>query len=1142
MIVSSSSSQAYARHNLLEPDDEPALVKRSFQQDDPGDPDTSRGARTTPAPTTVAPPTPPTPPVATAAPTPTSTSASSSAIGSALTASASAVASLSQRLPRPDYSREDVINPRGRRSPTPEPPTPEPTRLHIMVGQSAPPPPYVGERAVDAAWLEQRETALVALRTDYEAQRAQAQTQPGPWWVTTTLYASGDTGDTTTTFDEAAVRAHYIAGAVSRNVPALQTLASLYATDVAGLLRQGHVDQLVVVATGDHAINAGPAPAGLAMGDARQLAALDLYMADPQIRELIDTYGGTAPPATDPMAREQVRLLGQARFEQLGRLSNAMTHVRDLYAQAMTQAERSGQGPGWIERTYVTVTNPASVGEYGEAIPPHTTQNLVERHFDHDAFNAWYIAQPSAAQQAFASFYGASHTTVTEESSGLGTSPSVTQTTQRFANSGWVMQDGVMRREGLERLNLNDPPRLNDRSQVFFDLQAGWITPSDNVHENNTLQTVVGVFMVVVVGAGAGMWASTTFGTGSLGATVATGAVVGAATSVASGVVNDNLSLRDVLRSALSGALTAGLLHNLDVALEGTNIAIQIGARVTLQGGIQALLGGSFRDGAIAALASELANLSAAQMNTAITNALANGMTPEQAFAARSFARMFSSAVRAMGNPDDPMHAFASDWLGSVMRDAARENGPTEGVGTPPPPPAASPAGDEDSPMPAVGGANPAATVPLVDNEGLPMPGTVDTSAPPTVQAAQLAARLREQGMSPDEAAAQAMRSVGLSLPAAAPDASTNPTVEVIGQRPPPSERLPRDALGNRYETDASGNQLVTLADGGMVVLSAANAVPIAVGEGLALLGAEALSRLARLASSVAQLRDLALTPAGVGLLLIGAPGNLGSSSSRVMLTDNLRLELPQGSLYGTLYERMPGGDWYAVQGRYAVRSSEVGFEILPEELLTRPGGTSSPVPNPPGPSGTPPVVVPPAQPPATPGYVAPPPAGPNIEAYPAEQMRLDDLIIESRGLVSGTPEHRSAAWDAYQQRPNDGWDYDRWSSVYEANQTRAAEANAAADEYQRSLGWGEREVTLPVQVGGTTSDRRLDIADPRSQRGIEYKTGYQTATVDNLWELERDAALVQQGWNIEWVFRDQASQPLLDALSRAGIKYRVGG
>jgi hypothetical protein len=76
-------------------------------------------------------------------------------------------------------------------------------------------------------------------------------------------------------------------------------------------------------------------PERMAMGDAGQLASLDFYLTDQQIRGLIEhieQYGSRAAPATDPMAREQVRQLGQARFEHLGRSSNAMAQVRPLYA------------------------------------------------------------------------------------------------------------------------------------------------------------------------------------------------------------------------------------------------------------------------------------------------------------------------------------------------------------------------------------------------------------------------------------------------------------------------------------------------------------------------------------------------------------------------------------------------------------------------------------------------------------------------------------------------------------------------------------------------------------------------------------------------------------------------------------------
>ena len=37
-------------------------------------------------------------------------------------------------------------------------------------------------------------------------------------------------------------------------------------------------------------------------------------------------------------------------------------------------------------------------------------------------------------------------------------------------------------------------------------------------------------------------------------------------------------------------------------------------------------------------------------------------------------------------------------------------------------------------------------------------------------------------------------------------------------------------------------------------------------------------------------------------------------------------------------------------------------------------------------------------------------------------------------------------------------------------------------------------------------------------------------------YEVERDAALINCGWSIEWHIDGKASQPLLDALKEAGI------
>ena len=101
----------------------------------------------------------------------------------------------------------------------------------------------------------------------------------------------------------------------------------------------------------------------------------------------------------------------------------------------------------------------------------------------------------------------------------------------------------------------------------------------------------------------------------------------------------------------------------------------------------------------------------------------------------------------------------------------------------------------------------------------------------------------------------------------------------------------------------------------------------------------------------------------------------------------------------------------------------------------------------------------------------------------------------------------------------------------------RAARANTAADAYHEALGWGRREVTVDVEG----VPRRLDIADEATLRGREIKTGYQSATQENLWEIQRDEILREKGWDIQWRFEGSASRQLRQALDKAGIPYSGG-
>ncbi len=233
-------------------------------------------------------------------------------------------------------------------------------------------------------------------------------------------------------------------------------------------------------------------------------------------------------------------------------------------------------------------------------------------------------------------------------------------------------------------------------------------------------ETVVQVAFVA-----AAAWVTGGAAAGAGWGVIGSAAAAGAAGSFVSGAMNGDLSLKNVLRGALSGALTAGLVGPVGNALGGGAVGGVV-ARMTVQGGIQALLGGKFEDGAIAGLASGLAELSGAHMNKSIDDAVKAGtMTAAEAIAARGMARVFSSAVRTLGSPGDPQYAFASDLVGSVVNAGL----------------------DATRPAPA-----PTFTGTVFDDDGNLMPGVVEANASPFDQASRIAEQLQRQGLSQDEA------------------------------------------------------------------------------------------------------------------------------------------------------------------------------------------------------------------------------------------------------------------------------------------------------------------------------------------------------------------------------------------------------
>lgn len=620
---------------------------------------------------------------------------------------------------------------------------------------------------VNPAWLAARETAVQALHTDIEAARAAARSAPpadvtaapGTGWVAAPTDGDGNPVAGSVFVPDAAAAAAAPAvlpawmlrdgaapapqgqwlsfddGAFEQACRArlaaqpeasepLSRLAQLYGVPTAGLLDAR--PEVWTLATLPHALNAGTPPVpGLAMGDPATLGQLDLYLADPFITQLRTQLGGTPAAPTSTVALEQQRLYGTQRYAELTQFSQALAAVRQTHAAAM-QAARDGGGPGWVEMPLQFGTDPETgwpTGQYvtvgdGEILRDANGMPVIatQRVFDEARFtNAWLAegAQNGGlAQQAFASFYGQaqSHLSLQQDSSENAgpprwvSEPGLDNPHVALGDSGVWDGDAIA-------LDLNHTPRLNNGEAVGFDPQLGWVTSRDNLYEHRGwFERAMPVVMVAFVG-----WATAGAGLAAGWGAVGSAAAAGAAASFAGGVINGNLSLKGVLIGAVSGALTAGLTPQLTGVLKdaGLGAAAGVAARMTVQGGIQALLGGKFTDGAIAGFASGLAELTGAHIKATIDEAVKAGtMSATEAFAARTFNTVLGSALRAAASPGDPAQAFAQEWLGSLMQDhlpqpATPAPAPTtdgDGVQTFPVP---APAPADVVPLPGAGAASP---------------------------------------------------------------------------------------------------------------------------------------------------------------------------------------------------------------------------------------------------------------------------------------------------------------------------------------------------------------------------------------------------------------------------------------------------
>jgi len=429
-----------------------------------------------------------------------------------------------------------------------------------------------------------------------------------------------------------------------------------------------------------------PAPAALPLpptASPQQLALVDLALADPLNQALIQAYAsGTVTPSSD-IARDQVALYGAERFSKMQQLAQATASVRDRYIAALDAAQ---QNPP---------TDPAA------ACPPgwHWETDQPGRVADVDAFTGWYVQQDTLASRAFASLYGSSQTAA-EAHGGeqVVSSTSVgnemfhvshgywSQTGEHGEKSGWV-GSSIGYRGGVTAIDAQGHPDLIDSKAVWFDPAMGFVTATENIKQkqnffDKALPSLAAIGVTAALGGAGAFQAVGSLAGSGVGGTMLGAAAAGALTTFNSSMLaTGSVHLKDILRSALTGAVTAGItnLAGLDqLGLQGNTVvsyadrAIAITGQATLQGALQQIAGGKFKDGFTAGLASGLAAEVTRGMQAGIEAKLKlNQISGAEASAYRLLTQATGSAIRMLSNPSDPGHAMAQDFLGTLVQDGA---------------------------------------------------------------------------------------------------------------------------------------------------------------------------------------------------------------------------------------------------------------------------------------------------------------------------------------------------------------------------------------------------------------------------------------------------------------------------------------
>ena len=440
---------------------------------------------------------------------------------------------------------------------------------------------------------------------------------------------------------------------------------------------------------------ADPATPAAPKADPMEIAALELLLAEPENQDMIRHFGGELKPLPTwtTVGQGIEARYGQDLGSRLNQLQTAQRAVETEFFRAVDAAQKNPppafpcigvaalpQGsapttdlPGW---KYV----PPSGGWDGSG---------PSWRFDPAAFARHYAQGDSPAQRAFAHLHGkdplqlesddkfnvgtggAGHWALAGRQVILGRTldrdEGVTPDAVAASANGTGGVMGGWAPSRVQRPDTQlDPDRitkLHNKEFVWFDPQLGWSTDEANIKQSGLDRAFpyifAGAITAMTFGAGstvaAGISSAAGGGTaGNLAVAAATGAVSNAALQLAA---NGKINFGQLLQSALSAGATAGIAHlpgvgqHLD-GLAGTAAQrlMEYTGRASVQGALQAIMGGNFRDGMANSLLGSLAGEVGQQLNAHINQLqVTHGLNASEASALRLLSRAASSGDAAAG-------------------------------------------------------------------------------------------------------------------------------------------------------------------------------------------------------------------------------------------------------------------------------------------------------------------------------------------------------------------------------------------------------------------------------------------------------------------------------------------------------------